>query len=61
MLLLEHNIIRKKSIDKITFYIKLDNNNDKSGKYKIKVISNYIIYIKKLKTAQPLDFYYLVL
>lgn len=49
-------------MDKTVSYIKFDNNNNINKKYKIKAISNNLIYIKKSEINYYLPkLYYLVL
>ena len=59
MSLPKQNIIRKRY--KNNNAIELNNSNNKSKKYKIKVMSNSIIYIKKSKSGYLLRFYYMIL
>lgn len=58
MLLLELNSTRKKYIDKniIRLDLKMSNNKD----YKIKIIENSIIYIRKSEINHLVKLYYLV-
>ena len=60
MLLLKQDIIKKRQVDKVISQMEFDNNEDENREYKVKVICNSTIYIRKLESYLP-DLYYLVL